>query len=420
MAATAHPVGTARVVRELAAELLPRAEDLAREMTDHLRSTIPEYASVEDEELRAEVTASSAANVRQVFRLLADGCGLDQVVVPNEALELTRGLVRRNIPLTAQLRSYRLGHAWLWERWSRALKRRVEDSDELAAAQDQGSAFMFGYVDTICDRLVEEFGSERERLIRSATQLRTETVRAILDGSQLDEEVASRRLGYELGRHHLALQIMSRTDGGAGVERAVREAAAALGSREPLVIPSGAARFDVWCGSFEPVRTDELERYEPPPGVVVAFGRSGEGVSGFRTSHTEALHAARMSSLAGGMTRAMISYARVEVVSLLASDLPRARAFVLAELGPLAAPTASAQRLRETVLAYLVSGGSATRVAKELYVHQNTVAYRVKKAEEMLGRKVLERPIELSCALTLTSVLGSAVLAGEDGVTEFD
>jgi DNA-binding PucR family transcriptional regulator len=66
------------------------------------------------------------------------------------------------------------------------------------------------------------------------------------------------------------------------------------------------------------------------------------------------------------------------------------------------------------VLAFLTSGGSATRVAKELYVHQNTVAYRVKRAEEMLGRKVNETPIELTCALKLAAVLGPAVLASQD------
>ena len=66
------------------------------------------------------------------------------------------------------------------------------------------------------------------------------------------------------------------------------------------------------------------------------------------------------------------------------------------------------------MLAFLASGGSATRVAKELYVHQNTVAYRVKRAEEMLGRKVTENPIELTCALTLAAALGPAVLADDE------
>jgi DNA-binding PucR family transcriptional regulator len=190
----------------------------------------------------------------------------------------------------------------------------------------------------------------------------------------------------------------------------VGEAAATQGAGEPLVIPSGAARYDVWCGSFEPPRTDELERYEPPARVVVAFGKPAEGVEGFRASHLEAVQAARMGAMMGGAAPSVTSYARVELVSLLASDLPRARAFVAAELGSLASATEAAERLRETVLAMLVSGGSATRVGKDLFVHKNTVAYRVKQAEEMLGHEIHEHPVELSCALTLAAVLGPAVL----------
>ena len=60
------------------------------------------------------------------------------------------------------------------------------------------------------------------------------------------------------------------------------------------------------------------------------------------------------------------------------------------------------------------AGGSATRVAKELYVHHNTVAYRVKRVEELLGRRLSERPVELLCALTLAGTLGSAVLADDE------
>jgi DNA-binding PucR family transcriptional regulator len=43
-------------------------------------------------------------------------------------------------------------------------------------------------------------------------------------------------------------------------------------------------------------------------------------------------------------------------------------------------------------------------------VHQNTVTYRVKRAEELMGRRVSDDPIELTCALTLAAVLGPAVL----------
>jgi DNA-binding PucR family transcriptional regulator len=53
-------------------------------------------------------------------------------------------------------------------------------------------------------------------------------------------------------------------------------------------------------------------------------------------------------------------------------------------------------------------------VARQLFVHQNTVAYRVKRAEELLGRRVTDDPIELTCALTLAAVLGPSVLPGDE------
>ena len=420
MAAVAQQSGITSAVQALASELVPRTSELARGMAEHLYAAIPELSAIEDDDLRTELLASTEANVGQVLRLLADGASTDDVVVPHEALEFLRGNVRRGIPLPALLRSYRLGHAWLWERWSQELQERVEDSGELAAGQDHSSAFMFAYIDKVSDVLVEEFGTERERMMRSASQLRAETVRTILAGEPVDEEVASRRLGYELRRHHVALRIASAGTEVRGLERAVAEAAAALGQGEPLVVASGAARFDVWWGSFDAPATDPLERYEPPPGVRVAFGRPGEGIPGFRSSHAEALQAARIGSLARDGEAAVTSYAKVELVTLLAGDLPRARAFVAGQLGPLASTDEPAERLRDTVLAFLASGGSATRVAKELYVHQNTVAYRVKRAEELLGRKVSESPIELTCALKLAAVLGPAVLADEGSSIERD
>jgi DNA-binding PucR family transcriptional regulator len=412
MTAVAQQSGLTSAVQELAGELLPRAQDLARGMAEHLYAAIPELSAIKDDELRAELLGSTEANITQVLRLLRDGASTNDVVVPHEALEFLRGNVRRGIPLAALLRSYRLGHAWLWERWSQALQDRVEDSGELAAGQDQSSAFMFAYVDKVSDVLVEEFGTERERMMRSASQLRAETSRAILASEPLDEEVASQRLGYELQRNHVALRIASAGSEVRGLERAVGEAAAALGSGEPLVVASGAARFDVWSGSFDVPSTDGLQRYEPPPGVLVAFGRPGKGIGGFRSSHTEALQAARIASLAGGS--AVTNYVDVELVSLLVGDLTRARAFVGGQLGALASAAEPAQRLRDTLLAFLAFGGSATRAAKDLYVHQNTVAYRVKRAEELLGRKVSDGPIELTCALKLAAVLGPAVLTDEE------
>ena len=170
------------------------------------------------------------------------------------------------------------------------------------------------------------------------------------------------------------------------------------------MIPSGVASLDVWCGSYEPPTAAALEGYVPPDGVRVAFGGAGRDVAGFRRTHAEAMQAARVAALAGDSATAVTSYQRVELVSLLAGDLPRARRFVAAQLGPLASTSEPAE-LRETVLAFLVAGGSGTRAAKELYVHQNTVTYRVKRAEELMGRGSTTTRSNW-CALTLAAALG--------------
>jgi DNA-binding PucR family transcriptional regulator len=380
-------------------------------MTDHLVATVPELAAGGDD-LREETRASCASNIDQILRIMKLGVGPESIVVPVEAGEWVRGLVRRGITLAALLRTYRLGHAWLWERWSSALQARVTDAEELAVAQDRSSAFMFGYIDRISDVLVGEYGSERERVMRSAELLRAETVREILAGDAVDEELAAGRLGYELRRHHVALRIASTGGEYGGLARAATELAGALGAGEPLVVPSGVATHDVWCGFYDPPDVTVLDAFTPPFGVGVAVGAPGHGVAGFRRSHFEAVQAARVAALASG-EGTVTTYGRVELVSLLASDLPRARAFVASQLGPLAAPGEPTARLRETVLAFLTAAGSSTRVAKELFVHQNTVTYRIKKAEELLGRRVTDDPVELSCALSLAAALGAAVLPEE-------
>jgi hypothetical protein len=147
---------TPSVVRALAAELLPAVAELGRGMAEHLAATMPELGDG-GEELRAETRASCEANIDQVLRLLRSGANVHALVVPVEASRYVRGFVHRGIPLPAVLRSYRLGHGWLWDRWCRALQERIGDADEFLAAQEHRSAFMFAYVDQISDELVSEY-----------------------------------------------------------------------------------------------------------------------------------------------------------------------------------------------------------------------------------------------------------------------
>src|SRR6188472_1499775 len=168
-----------RAVRELAADLLPSTREISQGLAEHLTAALPELATGDDE-LREEMLASAEANIDQVLRLLRAGADADALVVPIEVARFVRGLVRRGVTLPVLLRSSRLGHAWFWDRWSQALHERVDGVDGLLAAQEQRSAFMFAYVDRISGILVEDYGTERERMARGAAQLRGDTVHAVL------------------------------------------------------------------------------------------------------------------------------------------------------------------------------------------------------------------------------------------------
>jgi DNA-binding PucR family transcriptional regulator len=77
-------------------------------------------------------------------------------------------------------------------------------------------------------------------------------------------------------------------------------------------------------------------------------------------------------------------------------------------LGELDGPGAGLRDSRETLLAYLDEERSVNAVAKQLHVARNTVSYRVKRAEALLGRSIADRQLELHVALLLERAIGSA------------
>jgi DNA-binding PucR family transcriptional regulator len=147
--------------------------------------------------------------------------------------------------------------------------------------------------------------------------------------------------------------------------------------------------------------------------VRLAIGSPGFDVAGFRSTHVEATHAHRIALLAESDRSQVTWYRDQELASLLTNDLERARAFALRELGGLASSEPSVARLRETLRLYLQSWGSHVRTAELLDVHQNTVAYRIRRAEELRGRPVYDRRPELEAALLLVDRLGDEILTGE-------
>ena len=94
----------------------------------------------------------------------------------------------------------------------------------------------------------------------------------------------------------------------------------------------------------------------------------------------------------------------------MSGSIDLVRAWVIETLGPLADDDGQHSTLRDTLRVFLQEGGSFKASAERLTLHKNTVQYRVRKAEEILGRPVAENRLNVELALLASQWLGAAVL----------
>ena len=97
-------------------------------------------------------------------------------------------------------------------------------------------------------------------------------------------------------------------------------------------------------------------------------------------------------------------YSELSPVSLLTADHEQAQWFVEDVLGELGRNEAWCATLRETLRLYLARGRSRQQVAAAMYINRNTVAYRVEKAAQLIGRPIDEDTFDLRLALEIARI----------------
>jgi DNA-binding PucR family transcriptional regulator len=365
-------------------------------------------ASGRDQAMTAEIHASNSGNIRQFLALARSADDPPPFVVAPEALDVARTLVRRGIESDVVYQSYRRGQQVAWQQWMACAEAVVGPGGDIVGVLNHSLAMLFGYVDDVLGRVIAEMQREREAVLGGALARRTETVRLILDGAPLDREAASRRIGYDLARRHTALVLWSEERGveQQGVlESAAGTLAQAAGARRPLTLPAGTTTLWAWIGSDTDVPADVLRDALGDADLFAAVGPTQGGVTGFRRSHEAALSVHRL--LAGNPESSRFAtYEELEVTALAAHDQRRAAEFVSATLGPLAADTPNALRLRETLRVFLEEAEHAPRAAARLHTHRNTVLQRVARATDLLGYRPGERRLAVELALELRRRLG--------------
>ncbi len=122
----------------------------------------------------------------------------------------------------------------------------------------------------------------------------------------------------------------------------------------------------------------------------------------FKRSHEEAVLTRRVHQLRSEEQQpTCVRFAEVALEVMLTHSRHEARRFVAQQLGDLAVEDKSVARLRDTLRVFLEENEGFQNAAARLGAHKNTVAYRIHRAEELLGYGVKERQLELQTALRL-------------------
>jgi PucR C-terminal helix-turn-helix domain/GGDEF-like domain len=396
-------------ILEVARTMSEDLDGVARTLTDMIHAHIGEL----EDDLRLRTHESCRSNLGMIMTMLSDGTRPSLATPPPEALSYAKEYVRRGLGLEALQRAYRTGQATLSRMWLEELQTRAHDAEQLADTFGFFNDWLFMWVEAIENRLTEYYMVERERRLRGTSAIRVEQVRTILDDGAVDVRSASARLKYELDRRHVAYIVwpdegsLDAPNGNilfAAMEHVAADVAELLVAVDHLSVPLGGY-LACWAGMRRAASREEFPgrlALVGKRGIHVALGQLGEGVDGFRRSHEEALLARRVHRLRGERTRTpCVRFADVALEAMLTSDRDEARRFVRQQLRTLADEDDSAVRLRATLSVFLEENASFLAAAARLGVHKNTVAYRVRRAEELLGRSVRERRLELQAALRL-------------------
>lgn len=403
--------GADAIVSDVARRIKTELPELTPKMTGMFVEVIPEFRR--DEAAQRLMVASTSSNLNTIADMLALNLSLEDITVPPAAAEYARRFAQHDLSLEALLRAYRLGeHMFL--QWALGVLGGLGlGVEETLAATSRIALLVNSYIDQVIEGLIDIYETERRHWDRRSGAARAAQIRAVLDSDELDVASAEEMLGIPLRGWHVAAVAWLDSpglDGAASPVAAGRLLADAAGSA-PITVLADAQTLWAWVSSGGRPRVDtgrlgRLLRDHAP--LRIALGEPAHGLAGFRTSHREALRARAVAELGAPSAGPLYEHSRVALTGLLIDQLDDVRVWARGILGDLVRDDEAMARLRATVRVFLDTRGSYTDAAARMHVHKNTIHYRVRKAEEILGRPLGEGRLDIEVALLVCDQLGLA------------
>ena len=412
------------IMADVAAAVARRSAAVSGDVYEVILREVPQLR--DDTPVLALLASSVDGNVDTCLQIMQHRIDLAAVQAPTVAVEYARRLAQRGTPLTALLRAYRLGHARFSDWVLRELAQQAGDAYLISAAALGMSGIVAGYIDQVSEEMVAAYTRERENWLLNRSAARGARIRQLLSGEPVDVGAAEATLGYRLCQYHVGLVCWAGDAAGTAdeitrLERAVGRVAAQAGCYgDPVFLPRDESTGWAWLplGGRDTFDAAAAGQAVLDTGIHVAFGDAAKGTAGFRLTHQQAIAAQSVALAAGAAAPGAVTFGQVAPVAMMLGSADLLRAWVLSTLAGLAADDEHHARLRGTLLAFLQNAGSYKTTAEQLMLHKNTVQYRIRKAEESLGRPVGENRHDVELALQASHWLGLSVLQhgpGHDG-----
>lgn len=388
--------------------LAERAGTVTEGAVEAVAGEVPELVGP-DPRLKELLSLVVAANLDNLGASIAFRIPMETPFEPPAAVEHARLLAQRGIPASSMLRGYQVIQRSLTGPVIEAVERFIEDRNELVMALQVVMAYLFTQIDGASQAAMRTHAASRDVWLQGRGAGLSKRLDAVLDRTLSDVQVAELALNYVVSGSHVAfIAWLDDPERPLDMAEAERRVNAMRGVRDTLLVPRDERTLYGWLHVAGEDHIDEwMSGVTDLEDARVAFGELAAGIDGFRLSHIQARSAGAV--VAASRKRAKnvtVRYRDVAAISFLVDRPAESKGWAEAILGELAGTGEERERLRETLRVFLEEGENAQSTASRLFVHRNTVKYRVDHAMAMLPGPLGARRLEIALALRYCHLVG--------------
>lgn len=369
---------------------------MVEETVAAITAEVPEYERSRDPDLIRELLANVEENARLWYRVVLRGkpATTDET---QRVAESARDRVHQGVPLPALLHSFRIGSVVFWRTLLDAL--RTERPAVQSEALLKTSLATMMHVDLVSQTITKAYMEEAGDRVRWRDRLKQELCDLALRDAPDEQafEAKAATLGLDPTSTYCALAVdMGRLPGDnvdRGVARTLERLGMSLGMRaEAFIDSSRDGRLLVWAPApagdagrweREKLLSAAVELVERDDAVaMVGLGSPGRRATGWGVSGRQALRALEVGTQVHPRDHVHV-YSGLAVYDV-AVRTPEVAAFLRRLLERLSGEEA----LLDSIDAYLEHGRHTKAAAAALRIHPNTLAYRLRRAEEALGGRL--------------------------------